>query len=100
MTTSLRGAIALMLGVLALAGVPACAQQANEMKFAAATDAIRQSQPVASRELTTLGKLASAGEYRAVGFRTADEATAAKLGDPFPLFRVGLDQLRSYQPGS
>jgi hypothetical protein len=96
----IRWATAVILGVLWAASVPACAQQTTDVKFTTASDAIRRSEPVASQALTTLSKLASTGEYKAVGFKTADEAFGAKLGEPFPVFKVRLDQLRNYQPGT
>lgn len=49
--------------------------------------------------LDTLLKLVNAGNYRALGFDSLSDTTAAARGDPLVIYYVRLDSLRVYHAG-
>jgi hypothetical protein len=51
----------------------------------------------ASRTVQELPKLVNAGNHRALGFNSVDEARSGKLGEPIPVFMIRLDSLKSYR---
>jgi len=55
----------------------------------------------AAREgLQTLQKLVNAQNFRAMGFDSQDEVKSAALGPQLPVFNVGLEQVKTFTPGS
>lgn len=53
----------------------------------------------ASEALSTLKQLVTPESAGEMGFRSAEEAGAATLAQPIPVFMVQLDELRAYAPG-
>ncbi len=61
---------------------------------------LSQTKEAATRGLTTLQELGKRTNFKQMGFQSADQIGHAKLGEPFSVFMVELQDLRAYQPGS
>jgi hypothetical protein len=53
----------------------------------------------AANALVTLQKLVTEANYKDLGFDSVDQVNRAVLAVPMPVFEIGLDRIRSYQPG-
>ena len=54
---------------------------------------------VARQSLATLAQIVSEGNYRSLGFESADEARSARAETPLPVYLVKLDALKGYARG-
>jgi hypothetical protein len=59
-----------------------------------------QPQEAASHGIGVLQKLVNDQNYRTMGFDSVEEVKQAQLGQPFDVFNIGLDQLKSYRTGA
>jgi hypothetical protein len=66
----------------------------------AAPPAAPQAQDAARNGIATLKQLVTDQNYRDMGFDSRDEAGRAEAAESWPMFIVGLDQLKRYQPNS
>lgn len=55
---------------------------------------------VGSEALRVFSDMITEQNYKAMGFESRDEVSAASLGDPMRVFMVRLDHLQNYQVGS
>jgi hypothetical protein len=72
-----------------------CAGKGGEPAPRAVSDA----QQAASKALSTLQKLVTEQNYKALGFSAPNEVKRAALAAPLPMSNIGLDRLKSYQAG-
>jgi hypothetical protein len=84
-------AISLTLCVFLLIG---CSRHPNEPKPPA-----QQPQEAATNAIGVLQKLVNQQNYKSLGFQSLDEVRQAQLGQPMPVYNLGLDKLKSYQAG-
>jgi hypothetical protein len=61
---------------------------------------IGETKEAAAQALATFQKLGRQTSFKAMGFESADEMSAATLDEPMPVFMVELNDLRGYQAGS
>ena len=72
-----------------------CSQQRGSNAPPPTADA----QQAASNALTTLQKLVTEQNYKALGFTSPTEVKSAVLGQPMEQYNIGIDRLKSYQAG-
>jgi hypothetical protein len=60
---------------------------------------IKETQTIATQAIGSLREIATAEQYKDLGFDSADEAARATLGEPLSVFMVTLEDLRRYEPG-
>jgi hypothetical protein len=71
-----------------------CSQRKSEPQPPA-----QQPQEAATNAIGVLQKLVNEQNYKSLGFQSLDEVKQAQLGQPLPVFNLGLDKLKSYQAG-
>jgi len=94
-----------MLALLALALVllvPACKRGSGQLPTnqGGEVQTFSDAQSAAARALETYRKLVTRDNFKELGFESADELSAATLGEPRQVFAVKLDQLREYRAGA
>jgi len=95
-----RTTLVVVISVLILIAVGALVYMQLFGSQAGSPQSSKDPQQAATQALATFPKLITADNYQAMGFQSVDEVSRATLGDPLPVFRVRLDQLQQYQPGS
>lgn len=61
---------------------------------------LTETKDAAARALAIFQKMGKEGNFKTMGFDSADEMTKATLDEPLAVFMVGLNALRKYQSGS
>jgi hypothetical protein len=61
---------------------------------------VKETEAIASRSLDTLRQLVNSGNFKNMGFESAEEAAGATLGEPIAVSMVTLEDLRAYQSGA
>jgi hypothetical protein len=67
----------------------------NQAEPSASQDA----QTSATQGLETLKQMVNANNYQGMGFNSVQDAAAVTLGEPLPIYRIGLDQLKVFKRG-
>jgi hypothetical protein len=83
----------LISGCVAATALAQVSMEADAQRNAAET------REVAGRALSTFQK-ASREQLQIMGFKSAEELSGATVGEPFPVYMVGLESLKGFQPGS
>ena len=89
--------IALLAAVITLISGTCSAQNPAGVDLAAAA---QESAAAAQQSLSTLAQLAKGDSAARLGFKSPGDAERTELGAPLSDFIVGLDDLKSWQPGS
>lgn len=61
---------------------------------------VQQSKPEAVRLLGQLGKLVTPENHDRMGFANVEQARSATLGEPLQVYKVWLNELKTYQAGT
>lgn len=73
----------------------------NSTSGAAAQPPPSASESDAAKEgLAAFQKLVTPQNYHGLGFASPEDAQRAQLGDPIAVYRIGLDALKGYKPGT
>jgi len=86
--------------VLIIAGGLLLAAGCNQGRGSASPPPAGDAQQASANALVTLRKLVTEQNYKGLGFQSADEVTGATLGQPLTQYNIGLDRLKSYEPGA
>ena len=91
----------LSLCSIVLVLIAGCSQSGGQQSSSQETPppSFGDAQSAAQRGLETFRRLVTSANAKELGFESADEVASASLGTPNQVFSVGLEQLKSYQPG-
>lgn len=91
----------LSLGSIVLVLIAGCSQSGGQQSSSQSTPppSFGDAQSAAQRGLETFRRLVTSANFKELGFESMDEVSSASLGAPNQVFSVGLEQLKSYQPG-